>query len=156
MSLDAITSEITSALEANLANSGSTKSASSSSGLMGGTDFMAVLLAQLKNQNPLEPMDNKDMIAQMAQLNSLQTLQAMNTRIDQLAASNQASYAASLIGKSIKATLSDGTAVEGMVSEISVKDGSYVLTVGDQSVPLSAVNSVGIVKATGTQVAITS
>jgi flagellar basal-body rod modification protein FlgD len=51
---------------------------------MDGGEFMMILLAQLRNQNPLEPMDDKEMIAQMAQLNSLQELQKINASLSTL------------------------------------------------------------------------
>ncbi|HEX7556620.1 MAG TPA: flagellar hook capping FlgD N-terminal domain-containing protein, partial [Leptolinea sp.] len=85
------------------------------------TDFMAILLAQLKNQNPLEPMNSNDMMTQMAQLNSLQELKTIQSSMDQLAAANSASFAASLVGKYVKATIDDGTTVEGTVASTSFK-----------------------------------
>lgn len=46
--------------------------------------FMAILLVQMRNQNPLEPMDDKDLIAQMAQLNSLEELKKISAGIETL------------------------------------------------------------------------
>ncbi len=46
--------------------------------------FMKMLLAQLRHQNPLEPMDDKEMIGQMTQLNSLQELQKINSTLQTL------------------------------------------------------------------------
>ena len=59
---------------------------SSSSGLTGmdGDAFMMILLAQLRNQNPLEPMDDKELIGQMTQLNSLEELKKINTTLNSL------------------------------------------------------------------------
>lgn len=57
--------------------------ASSASG-MNGNEFMLILLAQLKNQNPLEPMDNSEFMGQMTQLNSLQELQRINGSLEYL------------------------------------------------------------------------
>jgi flagellar basal-body rod modification protein FlgD len=42
-------------------------------------DYMKLLVAQLQNQNPLEPLDNKDMTAQLAQFSQLQQLETMNS-----------------------------------------------------------------------------
>jgi flagellar basal-body rod modification protein FlgD len=59
--------------------------ANAGSGLaMDGGEFMMILLAQLRNQNPLEPMDDKELISQMAQLNSLQELQKINASLSTL------------------------------------------------------------------------
>ena len=41
-------------------------------------DFMELLLIQLQNQNPLDPMDEKEMIVQMSQLNTVSELQQLN------------------------------------------------------------------------------
>jgi flagellar basal-body rod modification protein FlgD len=44
-------------------------------------DFMKLLVAQLKNQDPLNPMDGKDMAAQLAQFSSVEQLMTINTSI---------------------------------------------------------------------------
>ncbi len=73
------------------ANVSSTEKNSSSSSLTGfdANAFMTILLAQLRNQNPLEPMDDKELISQMAQLNSLEELKKISTGIDKLINLNQ-------------------------------------------------------------------
>jgi flagellar basal-body rod modification protein FlgD len=62
------------------------RQAASNAGLsaLDGGAFMEVLLAQLRHQNPLQPMDDKDLIGQMAQLNSLQELQKINSALEKL------------------------------------------------------------------------
>jgi flagellar basal-body rod modification protein FlgD len=101
--------------------------------------FMTILLAQLKNQNPMEPMKDSDMMTQMTQLNSLQELQSIKSQMDLLTASNAASFAASLIGKNIKAVLPDGTKVEGLVDGTNFNQGLYLLSVNGKDIPLSSI-----------------
>ncbi|MEP6767010.1 MAG: flagellar hook capping FlgD N-terminal domain-containing protein, partial [Gemmatimonadaceae bacterium] len=48
---------------------------------MGKDDFMKLLVAQLKNQDPLNPMDGKDMAAQLAQFSSVEQLMTINKSI---------------------------------------------------------------------------
>jgi flagellar basal-body rod modification protein FlgD len=70
------------------------KASASASGGLSGFDanaFMAILLAQLRNQNPLEPMDDKELVAQMTQLNSLEELKKISSGIDTLIKLMQAS-----------------------------------------------------------------
>ncbi len=64
----------------------SAKATQSSGGLSGfdANAFMAILLAQLRNQNPLEPMDDKELIGQMTQLNSLEELKKISRGIETL------------------------------------------------------------------------
>ena len=71
-------------------------------------DYMNLLIEQLKNQNPLEPLDSNDMAAQLAQFSQLQQLELANTNLtslnssfsDVLTATNL-SYANSLMGKTV-------------------------------------------------------
>ena len=51
---------------------------------MEGGEFMMLILAQLRHQDPLKPMDDSQMIAQFTQLNSLEELQKINTNLESL------------------------------------------------------------------------
>ena len=71
-------------------------------------DYMKLLVEQLKNQNPLEPLDSNDMAAQLAQFSQLQQLEqantnlgAMNSSFGQILTATNRSYANSLIGKTV-------------------------------------------------------
>ncbi len=46
--------------------------------------FITLLVAQLKNQDPLAPQDSTQFLAQLAQFNSLEQLMSINQRIGQL------------------------------------------------------------------------
>ncbi len=46
--------------------------------------FMTLLVAQLKNQDPLEPQQGSEFVAQLAQFNSLEQLININDRLNQL------------------------------------------------------------------------
>jgi flagellar basal-body rod modification protein FlgD len=101
--------------------------------------FMLMLMAQLKNQNPMQPMQDDQMMSQMTQLNSLQTLQTMQTLMTQSAQSTQATYAISLIGKHVKAAQDDGSFMEGVVTGTSVENGQMLLHIGDETTTLGSV-----------------
>lgn len=104
-----------------------------------GNQFMLMLMAQLKNQNPLDPASDKDMMGQMAQLNSLEALTAIKTSMQDSAQASQSTYAVSLIGKKIKATQPNGDMLEGLVTGASLMNGNMVLRVDDKDVKLSSV-----------------
>ncbi len=61
----------------------SSKSTGSASSL-GQDEFMTMLLAELRNQDPLNPMEGKDFAAQLAQFSSLQQLSNLNTTMSSL------------------------------------------------------------------------
>lgn len=66
--------------------------------------FLSLLVAQMKNQDPLNPLDNAQVTSQMAQLSTVQGIESMNKTLAALSASmgaNQISQAASLIGRGV-------------------------------------------------------
>lgn len=91
--------------------------------------FLKLLTVQLANQNPLEPMGDRDFFAQLAQLGQVQG-------IDKLQASMDMSQAASLIGKKVTAVrpmtesgLTDNTLVTGVVTRVSIVNGERIIGV---------------------------
>lgn len=54
------------------------------SGALGQQDFMTLMLAQLQNQNPLDPMDNTQFLAQLAQFNTVGGIEKVNTTLASL------------------------------------------------------------------------
>ena len=92
--------------------------------------FMRLLTVQLANQNPLEPMNDRDFFAQMAQLGQVEG-------IGKLQSSMEMSQAAGMIGKTVTAvrTLTDNgenSLVTGTVQKVSLKDGERIITIKDQ------------------------
>lgn len=66
--------------------------------------FLNLLVAQMKNQDPLNPLDNAQVTSQLAQLSTVQGIENMNTTLAALAASlgvNQMAQAANLIGRAV-------------------------------------------------------
>ena len=66
--------------------------------------FLSLLVAQMKNQDPLNPLDNAQVTSQMAQLSTVQGIENMNSNLQALAASlgaNQMAQAANLIGRGV-------------------------------------------------------
>jgi flagellar basal-body rod modification protein FlgD len=81
-----------------------TAAAASSTQQMGQSDFLQLMTAQLKNQDPFAPVDNTQMVAQMAQFSSLAGISEMNTTLksisDRLSGSSP-SDALGWIGKTV-------------------------------------------------------
>src|SRR5574340_358150 len=66
--------------------------------------FLALLVAQMKNQDPLDPLDNAEVTSQMAQLSAVEGIENMNSSLQAMTASlgsSQMSQAASLIGRAV-------------------------------------------------------
>ena len=101
-------------------------------------EFMELLLAQIKNQNPMEPANDKDWMIQFAQITTVQELRKLTTAMDELKKSNSVSYAASLIGKKVVA----GDNLEGIVESVDINGDEIMLIVNGNKIPLSSVTSI--------------
>lgn len=99
------------------------------------TDYMKLLVTELQNQNPLEPLDNKEMASQLAQFSQLKQLESMNHNFTEILASVQRAYASSLIGKQVSFLMEDdsgGTNVHtGRVEQVLNDDSGRTAVVVD-------------------------
>jgi flagellar basal-body rod modification protein FlgD len=78
---------------------------------LGQVDFMKLIVAQMQNQNPLEPQSNTDFMAQMAQFEALNQMKAMADGMKVLQGVNELSSATSMLGKAIVGKTVDATGV---------------------------------------------
>ncbi|GAA3913450.1 flagellar hook assembly protein FlgD [Litoribacillus peritrichatus] len=83
-----------------------TSNASSTQGSdeLGQDQFMELLVAQLTNQNPLDPQENGDFIAELAQFSSVEGIDKLNTSVESMMSdykSSQALQASSLVGRQV-------------------------------------------------------
>lgn len=89
--------------------------------VMGKNEFMTLLVAQLQNQDPLNPMDSTGFTAQLAQFSSLEQLQNVNSNLSDLSATQAALnnvQAASFIGKTVSAAGSQFEVSNGHIDPI--------------------------------------
>ena len=71
---------------------------------LGKNEFMELLVAQMNNQNPLEPQDNTEFIAQLAQFSQVEGTENLNATVSDMAGdlrSSQALQASSMVGQSV-------------------------------------------------------
>ncbi len=71
---------------------------------LGQAEFLELMVAQLKNQDPFKPLENGDFIAQMAQFSAVSGMDKLQSSFDTLAGSlqsNQALQASTLVGRSV-------------------------------------------------------
>lgn len=118
-----------------------TQTADAMSGL-GEDAFMQLLLAQLKNQDPLKPMADQDFIAQLAQFQSLNQLTEMSKTLDELIKTQSLSQGSALLGKTVSGMDDSGQVTSGVVSGLRLVGGDVMLDLGGQSMSLKSVHSV--------------
>jgi flagellar basal-body rod modification protein FlgD len=110
------------------------------------TDYMKLLVTQLQNQNPLEPMDNNQMASQLAQLSQLGQIEQLNSKFSDVLANSQRSYASSLVGKNVSFAVIDSAGdtqlANGAVAGVITQGEDIKLQVGNYTIGLSDVLAV--------------
>ena len=91
---------------------------------LGLNDFLKLMVAQLNNQDPFEPMDNGEFLGQIAQFGSVTGLEELNQSFHSLAAtitSDQGLQASALIGREVLAPIATGELTAGGMLRGQVK-----------------------------------
>lgn len=117
-------------------------SAGTGPGALDGQAFLRLMVAQLRYQNPFEPMDTSDMLQQTAALTTVETLQRLASTERLLMGLVEASVATSLIGRQVRAIDASGEEVTGVVTEVGFTADGAIVRVGDEEVPVR--NLVGV------------
>ena len=110
-------------------------------------DYMKLLVEQLKNQDPMNPLDNNQMASQLAQFSQLQQLETMNSRFADVLKTNELMYASSLIGKTVtyQYQAEDGSAqISAGTVQLAYKnsEGNIILSIDGYAAGLDEVVSV--------------
>lgn len=124
---------VTSATDTTSTNSTSSTSStnSTSSNTVDYNTFLQLLIAEMKNQDPTNPMDTSQYMSQFAQLSSVEQAMQTNTKLDSLLSSQSLSQADGLIGKNVSFTDSTGATFTGKVASISINSNGSVATLDD-------------------------
>jgi len=106
---------------------------------LGQADFLLLMTTQLQNQDPLNPMDNAEMVAQLAQMSTVQGIESLNTTVNSLSSSlanDQILKGATLVGHEVLVpaaewALDDNASARGVIAAsgpgqltVEVTDGS--------------------------------
>jgi len=105
---------------------------------LGKDDFLKLLIAQLRYQDPLSPLQDSDFIAQLAQFSSLEQQTNIATAIESLKehmvilnSQSLLVQGAAMIGKEVVAKGPDGKEIVGIISAVKWLDGELTLMIGD-------------------------
>jgi flagellar basal-body rod modification protein FlgD len=94
---------------------------------MGEAEFLRLLMVQLQNQDPSNPMEDRDFIAQTTQLNSLQQTRKMAGLLEQLNVNfmngQNIQTALSFVGREVEMVRVDGQSESGRVQSLNLTTG---------------------------------
>jgi flagellar basal-body rod modification protein FlgD len=83
--------------------------------------FLELLLAELQNQDPLDPMDNSEMLQQISQIREISATNQLSDTLSSVLLGQNINTASSLIGKRVSALTVDSKNVEGIVDRVSIE-----------------------------------
>lgn len=99
---------------------------------MSSADFLQLLTTEMRNQDPMQPVDDTQSVAQLAQFSALSATEEMNTSFQNFQSNFGVMQSATLIGKTVTVDTPDATgntsAVTGTVSTIEVQNGKPYFT----------------------------
>jgi len=120
---------------------GSGPSKTSGNNELGKDAFLNLLITQLANQDPLNPLEDKDFIAQMAQFTSLEQMTNMNATLERLSTMNRTA-AIGLMGHEVIYGGSDGRLTSGKVVGVRFDAGKIFVAVGEDETLLENIVAV--------------
>lgn len=109
---------------------------------LGKDDFLKMLVAQLKNQDPMNPTSDPQFMGTMAQFSTVEQVANLASELGTMAWSSRVSESVALIGKTVTYEAEDGTTASGVASSVSMQDGAIVIHVGDVDVTPAQIRGV--------------
>lgn len=91
--------------------------------------FLKLMITELQQQDPLNPMDNKDMLNQIAQIRAVGASDQLTKTLNSVLLGQNITSATNLIGADISALADDGQAISGVVNRIAIDKGTPKLHV---------------------------
>ena len=105
-------------------------------------EFMQLLVTQLKNQDPLSPVEQQDFIGQLAQFSTLEGIESLNANFSDMLRVQELTQGAELLGKNVEFYDSLGVAEQGTVDAVRVEDQRVVMEVNGRDVSITDVQRI--------------
>lgn len=104
--------------------------------------FLKLLITELQNQDPTEPLGNEQLLAQLSSMRELQSNIELSDTLKAITTGQGLTQAAGLIGKEIEGQDGQQAPVAGVVERAFVREGIAYVGVGDSELPVSAISNV--------------
>lgn len=104
--------------------------------------FLQLLVMQMQHQDPLNPMDNSDMVAQLAQFSALEAQTKLNDKFEQLSGNvDQLNFisASQLLGKTVTGVDLNGNLQTGVVESVHLDGSVVMLSVGGELMSMAGI-----------------
>ena len=108
-------------------------------GSLGQDAFLKLLVAQMQNQDPMQPEDSGQMMSQLASFSQVSQLQSLTSASQAQALGQDFSTAVARIGKDVTYTKADGSQASGSVTAVKSDPSGALLEIGTDEVHTGAI-----------------
>ena len=106
------------------------------------SDFIKMMVAELENQDPMNPMSNTEMLQQISQIRAITSNDQLSNSISALTLGQALSTASSLIGKTVTGVSTLNETVTGRVDRVTIENGEAKLYVGHSIINVGNVTAI--------------
>jgi flagellar basal-body rod modification protein FlgD len=106
------------------------------------SDFMNMLMTELQNQDPLNPMDTGQMLQEITQISNIASNNQLGTTLQGVLLGQNLAAASSLLQQTVVGLDASGNQVWGQVQSVSIANGTATLNLGTDSLPLANVTEI--------------
>jgi flagellar basal-body rod modification protein FlgD len=111
--------------------------------------FMQLLINELQNQDPLNPMDNSEMVQQISQIRNIGATDQLTSSLSTLRESQELVTASAMIGQKIEGLADDASTIKGVVDRVTVETNKENTTrkvkvhVGNKTMDIKNIRTIG-------------
>lgn len=83
--------------------------------------FLGLLITEMQNQDPMNPMDNAQMLTQLSQIREIGATNQLSSTLQDFSVGQQLSMASNIIGKKVSGLDTDAKEITGVVDRVTVQ-----------------------------------
>lgn len=110
--------------------------------------FLQLMIAELQNQDPLNPLDNSQLLQQISQIREIGATNQLTETLNSVLLGQNLATASSLIGREVEALTDDAQSIKGLVDRVSVdandenQKRTFKVHIGEHDIQLNNIRSI--------------
>lgn len=136
------TSGVGSTGQSSSSNSTSSSTTTNKMDTLDTSEFIKMMVAELQNQDPMNPMSNSELLQQVGQIRAIDSNDKLSTTLQSVVLGQNLATAGNMINQTVAGLSDDGNKIIGKVRMVSIDSGEAKLCVGDQTISLKNIAAV--------------
>lgn len=110
--------------------------------------FLQLMIAELQNQDPLNPLDNSQLLQQISQIREIGATNQLTETLNSVLLGQNLATASSLIGREVEALSDDSQSIRGLVDRVSVdasdenQQRTFTVHIGEHNIQLNNIRAI--------------